>query len=63
MHLSEHKRAESLRTRCRIYDFFRNNPCHTNSDCAKALGLNPGTVGRHAKAIRAGWRPENKGAK
>ncbi len=44
--------------RQRVYDFFTKNPCHTNKDAAEALDLSVVTVGKHARAIREGWRPK-----
>ena len=44
--------------RAAVWNFFRDNPCHTNTECAKALGLSAKTVGGHCKAIRDGWRPD-----
>lgn len=44
--------------RRRVFDFFVENPCHTNRDAAQALDLSEMTVSKHARAIRDGWRPE-----
>lgn len=43
--------------RAAVWNFFQDNPCHSNVECAKALGLSAKTVGGHARAIREGWRP------
>lgn len=51
-------RARGLRTRHAVYEWFTENPCHTKTEAAKALGLTTATVGAHSKAIRDGWRPE-----
>jgi hypothetical protein len=40
-----------------VWNFFRDNPCHTQSECSKQLGMSAKTVGAHCKAIRGGWRP------
>jgi hypothetical protein len=40
-----------------VWNFFRDNPCHTQSECSKVLGMSAKTVGAHCKAIRGGWRP------
>ena len=45
--------------RRRVYDWFVAHPCHSNRDCAAALGLGEVAVGRHARAIRDGWRPDD----
>lgn len=42
-----------------VWNFFRDNPCHTQSECSKRLGMSAKTVGAHCKAIRGGWRPVN----
>lgn len=57
MNAAELKQAESAKIRQAVWDWFRENPCHTKGECAVALGLNPATVGKHCKAIRDGWRP------
>jgi len=44
--------------RLRVYRWFVANPCHTIRDCAAALGLSEIAVGRHARSIREGWRPD-----
>lgn len=44
--------------RLRVFCFFQWNPCHSNKDAAAALDLTEVTVGKHARAIREGWRPE-----
>lgn len=44
--------------RKRVFEFFQKNPCATNKDAAEKLGLSVYAVGRHAKSIRDGWRPE-----
>lgn len=44
--------------RTAVYEYFAKHLCHSNKDAAKALGLSPLAVGRHAQAIRSGWRPE-----
>jgi len=49
-----------IKNRTAVYNFFRENPCHTRGECAKALGLHLWTVTGHAKAIKAGWRPEER---
>lgn len=46
--------------RKRVFEFFQQNPCHRNRDAAEELGLSVMAVGRHAKAIREGWRPGPK---
>lgn len=48
--------------RRRVLEYFLANPCQTNKACAKALDLNEMSVGRHARAIRDGWRPDESEA-
>lgn len=48
----------SKSNRLRVFRFFKENPCHSNKDAAVALDLTEVTVGKHARAIREGWRPE-----
>ena len=43
--------------RKRVYLFFEKNPCARNIEAAIELNLSPLAVGRHARAIRLGWRP------
>ena len=43
--------------RTRVFNWFSNNICGKQRDCARELGLTPMTVVRHVKSIRAGWRP------
>tara|TARA_R110000850_G_scaffold23358_1_gene69084 strand:- start:19886 stop:20227 length:342 start_codon:yes stop_codon:yes gene_type:complete len=44
--------------RAAVWNFFKDNPCHSRLECAAALGLHRNTVDRHATAIREGWRPD-----
>lgn len=44
--------------RKRVYDFFVENPCHSNLDASQSLNLSKLAVGKHCKAIREGWRPD-----
>ena len=48
----------SAANRAAIWNFFQENPCHSQLDCGRALDLNKQTVNKHVKAIRAGWRPK-----
>lgn len=57
MAIADIQRARAQENRRQIYDWFVANPCHSHADAAKALGMTPHTVGKHARAIRAGWRP------
>lgn len=52
--LAERRGAEN---RIAVWNFFRDNPCHTKKECCAALGLSAPTVGKHCRAIREGWRP------
>lgn len=38
--------------------WFATHLCGTQRECAKALGLSDMAVNRHARAIRAEWRPK-----
>lgn len=58
MNAIERKKVESARIRRKVWEFFTENPCHSKGECAEALGINPATVGKHAQAIKEGWRPE-----
>ena len=58
MNAIEKAKRDGEDNRIAVWNFFRNNPCHSRGECAKALGLNHQTVGAHAKAIKAGWRPD-----
>lgn len=49
---------EGEKNRESIFVFLRENPGVKQKDCADHLGFTPHTVGRHLKAIRAGWRPK-----
>lgn len=48
---------ESSGNRDAVWNFFRDNPCHSRIDCAAELGLSRQTINKHASAIRDGWRP------
>jgi len=50
-------RAIGDANRARVFKFFVENPCHTQTECAAATGLSLLAVGRHVKSIREGWRP------
>ncbi|SDW77641.1 hypothetical protein [Roseicitreum antarcticum] len=41
-----------------VRQWFRDHPCGTQSECARALGLSSMAVSRHVRAIRAEWRDE-----
>lgn len=62
MNATELKQAESAKIRQQVWDFFKANPCHSRADCAKALGHHRATIGKHAQAIKDGWRPEGDSA-
>lgn len=57
MNAAELKKAESAKIRQDVWDWFQQNPCHTKGECAAALGHTPTTIGKHCRAIRDGWRP------
>jgi len=57
-HIAIIARARGAETRRKVYEWFMAHPCHTKQDAAKALNLTPDTIGTHARAIRAGWRPD-----
>lgn len=41
-----------------IYNYFVSHPCATNKDASSDLDISVVTIGKHAKAIRGGWKPE-----
>lgn len=43
--------------RTRVFNWFSQNICGKQVDCARELGLTPMTIVRHVKSIRAGWKP------
>ena len=43
-----------------IFNTLIQNPGITRKETAQRLGFDEGTVGRHVRAIRAGWRPQVK---
>lgn len=49
---------EGEKNRESIFLFLRDNPGAKQIDCAQHFGFTAHTVGRHVKAIRAGWRPK-----
>lgn len=48
---------EGWANRTRIFKWVQENPCHSQTECALALGLHRRTIGKHWADIKAGWRP------
>jgi len=61
--LSRLKAKESLENRRRIYLRMQANPFLNQRGIGAELNLSPGTVSRHVKAIKNGWKPGGENGK
>ena len=59
MNIGERKQAEAVTLRTQIYRYLKDNLGVRAGQVASNFDINPQTAGRHMKAIREGWKPEN----
>lgn len=57
MDIGEYRKAEALKLRARIFAYMVENPGVKQIQMAERFNVNGGTISRHVKAIRSGWRP------